>query len=155
MFASFVSVYPGLTIRLEKSGGRQGKEQTYESVDLGLLEVVAPVERIVPGIEEELRPFRVSYYHTIGGHSPCILRDHKVNIVGFERLVRMDDAIRKSDRLVAHHQLVELPGSQYILMQGDLGIHDEGILVEEPDVLAVGKLVQGVPHSDHFGPGHS
>lgn len=135
--------------------GRMGTaSNTYQGVRLGFLEVVASIERVVPAVEEKLGPLAVSDNEAFCRHAFEILGDHDINILRLEVRIRLDDAIRKGDRLVANHQVLKLVRSHDIFMDRNARVHDEGVLGEEPDVLAVGKLIQGMPHGNNLCPGH-
>ena len=50
-----------------KGGNREGgKERTYQSMGLRLLEIITPIQRIEPRVQEELRPLPVLKHEAAG-----------------------------------------------------------------------------------------
>lgn len=51
---------------------------------LSLLEVVAAVQRVKPGVDEELRPVAISDEEAARRKTLSVLRDHEIDVVAFE-----------------------------------------------------------------------
>src|SRR4051812_22953083 len=74
--------------------------RAYQCMRLGLLKVVAPVQRIEPRVEEELCPVPVPQQEAGHGHAHVVLRHDKVNVLGADVAKRLDDALGR------HHAVV-------------------------------------------------
>lgn len=127
---------------------------TYQRVRLGLLEVVAPVQRVEPGVEEEFGPVPVAEDEAAGRQALLVLGHDKVNVVALEVRKGLDDAVRRDHGQVLDHVLLQVLGAHDVVDDVELGVHDERVLVQVPDVLGVWKLGQGVSRRRHLGPRH-
>lgn len=119
---------------------------------LGLLKVIAPINRIEPRLEEELGPVTVPHHQAARREALLVLREHKMDVVAAQVAERLDDAVGRDDRMILNHQLLQPRRLHDVLLDCQLRVHDEGVLVQEPDVLGVREFGDGVSHRHHQGP---
>lgn len=124
-----------------------------ERVALGLLEVVAAVQRVEPGVEEELGPVRVADQQAAAGQPVVVLRQHEVHALALQVRERLDHAVRRHDGLVDDHEAFELRGREDFVREGLARVHDEGGGREVEEPLGVGVQGQGVSEGRDGGPG--
>lgn len=119
---------------------------------LGLLEVVAPIQRIKPRVEQELGPVAVAHDEAPRREAVLVLRQREVDLLAAQVREGADDAVGRDDGLVLDHQGVHLLRG-HDLLDRQRRVHDQRVLVQEPEVLGVRVIVQGVAHRGQFGPG--
>lgn len=83
-----------------------------ERVALRFLEIVAAVQRVVPGIEEELGPIGVANEQTSASQTLSVLREDEVDALAFQVRERLDHAVGRHDGLVCQHQAFQLGGRE-------------------------------------------
>jgi len=125
---------------------------THQRMRLGLLKVVAAVERVEPRLEEEAGPLAVLEHPAARRQAVLVLREEELDVAAAEMAKSLNDAIGRHDGIVLNHPLVQLGRVHNVGLDGAFGVHDERILVQEPQVLAVGELCQDVPRRHHARP---
>lgn len=126
---------------------------THQSMCLGLLEIITPVNRVKPRLQQKSRPLRVAQHKARCGESFLILCEHKVDILPTQVRESLDNTIRRHDRVVDEHGRLELRCIHHVLLDRQLRVHDERVHVHVPKVCCVGVLREGVAHRDDFCPG--
>lgn len=120
---------------------------------LRFLEVVATVQRVVPGVEEELGPVCVADEQAAAGEAVVVLREHEVYALAFEVCESLDHTVGRHDGLVGDHEAFEFWGVEDFVRKWLAGVHYQrgGCKVEDP----VGVWVEGqsVAESGYGGPG--
>ena len=124
-----------------------------ERVALGFLEIVAAVQRVEPGVQEELGPLGVADQQAAAREALAVLREDEVDALAFEVREGLDDAVRRHDGLVGDHEGFEFGGLQDYAGEGFAGVHDEGGGGEVEDPVGVWVDGQGVAEGGHGGPG--
>lgn len=128
------------------------QDTTYKSVSLGLLKVVALVQRIHPSLDEELGPVTVSEDVAVS-YEPCIvLADDESCITSLKMAKSLNDAIRGHNWPVLDHQAFQLGRRHDLRFQSPIEVHDIGILIQEPNKGGIGVLRQCMAHRDDLGP---
>jgi hypothetical protein len=61
----------------------------------------------------------------------------------------LNDAIRRDHRIILNHQALQLRRLHDMLLDREIGVHDERILVQEPDEFAVRELGESVSYCHH------
>lgn len=97
-----------------------------------LLEVVGPVDRVEPSIQEELCPFSVADYKTTWCQSVLILRNDKINPIALQIAECLDDAFRRNDGGIGEHVRLEFGRREDCSMDGNVHVHDQGSVVKVP-----------------------
>lgn len=120
---------------------------------LSLLEIIALIQRIQPRFEEEFGPVAIPHDKAPRRQPVLVLRQHEPHVLPLQVAECLDDAVGRDNREVLLHELVEFCGVQDMLGDFDVRVHDECVLVEEPDVAGVGELREGVADRDDGGPG--
>lgn len=120
---------------------------------LSPLEVVTPIDRIKPRLQHELSPLPIAHDETADRQSFFILREDKIYIRTLQVAKGFDDAVRGDDGLVLLHQGFYPGGCHYVMLDRETRVHDERVLVEEPQEVAVGILGERVSRRDHTCPG--
>lgn len=121
-------------------------------MSLGLLEIVASVQRIHPRLKQELAPLAVPNHHAAGDQTRAVLADNEIDLIWPQVRKRLDNAIRRHNRVVLDHQALESLPIQQLVLQRLVHVHDVGVLVEVPDEAALGELGQRMSHSHEFRP---
>jgi hypothetical protein len=96
----------------------------FQRMEFGLLEVVAPVNRVKPHIQKVLGPLPVPYDEAARGQTVLVLRDDEVYSVAFQVAERLDDAVGWHDGRICEHDALELRGREHRRVDGDGGIQD-------------------------------
>lgn len=125
---------------------------TYQRVSFSLLEVVTPIKRIHPGLDEELGPVSITNHHTVCDQATVVLAHDELGIVSLEMRKCLDDAVGGYNWVILDHQALQLLGTRYLILERLGIVHNVRILIEEPEVLAVGIFRQGVAQGDNLGP---
>lgn len=124
-----------------------------ERVALGFLEIVAAVQRVEPGVQEELGPVGIADEQASARQTFAVLREHEIDALAFEVREGLDDAVGGHDGLVGDHEGFEFGGLQDYAGEGLAGVHDQGGGREVEDPMGVWVEGQGVAESGHGGPG--
>ena len=75
------------------------------------LEIVTSIERIEPGVDEELGPITVPQDKAAGRKSFLVLCEDKVHIFPLQMRERLDDAVGRDDGVVFNHDVLQLARS--------------------------------------------
>lgn len=78
--------------------------ETYQSMPLRLLEVVAPIQRIEPCVQEKLGPIASLQNEAALAQPLTVLRQDEINPVSFQVRECLDDAVWRHDGFVLQHQ---------------------------------------------------
>lgn len=74
---------------------------------LSLREIITPVQRIKPRIQEELGPLGIPDEETTGTQILLILRNHQINVLPAQVAEGADHAVGRHHGLVLDHQLLQ------------------------------------------------
>jgi hypothetical protein len=117
-----------------------GNEESEDSLNnvlqrmaFGLLEVITPVYRIEPSIEEELGPLSVPNHETARRQSILVLCDDEIYSVALEVTEGFDDAVGRYNGCVGDHVGFEFRGCEQVGVDGERAVHDERCSVEVPE----------------------
>ena len=130
----------------------EGCHQTYQSMALGLLEIIPPIQRIEPTVQKEAPPLPLPHHETPLTQRLRILRQHQVDLVALQVAERPDHAVWRHDGFVLEHQALEPCWSQEVFLQREGGVHDQGVGGEREEEGAVWVEGHGVPDGGDEGP---
>lgn len=88
----------------EEKKGMVLLHDVFQRMALGLLEVVAAVQRVEPGVEEELGPFSTAQDQASARESLVVLGQDEVNPIAFQMAEGLDHAVRGHNGLVNEHE---------------------------------------------------
>lgn len=128
------------------------QDTTYKSVSLGLLKVVALVQRIHPRLDKELGPVAVSEDVAVSYEACIVLADDEGRIPSLKMAKSLNDAIRGHNWPILDHQALQLGRGHDLRLQSPIEVHDVGILIQEPNKGGIGVLRQCMAHRDDLGP---
>ena len=77
--------------------------ETYQGVAFGFLEIIIPVQRIEPTVQEKPRPVPLSDDEAPLTQRFRVLSEDKVDLVAFQMAECFDDAVWWDDGLVFQH----------------------------------------------------
>ena len=132
---------------------KERQAPTHQSMRLGPLEIIAPIQRIKPRLEKEPRPLPIPQHHAPRRDARAVLREHQVHVLGLQVAKRLDDAVGRHDRHVLAHQRLQPRRRHDVLLDRELRVHHQPARVQEPHVPAVGVLGQRVAHGHDGRPG--
>lgn len=119
---------------------------------LRVLEVVKPKQRIVPGVEEIARPLATLHNHAPGRQAVGVLGEDELDLLGRHVAVRLDNGLGGHDGDVAEHQRPQTVRGGDVGLERERGVHDDAVLVEEPEGGAVGERRDGVAEGGNARP---
>jgi hypothetical protein len=119
---------------------------------LGFLEVVAAIQRVEPGVQEELCPVCVADQEAAACQAVAVLREHEIDAFAFQVCEGLDHAVRGHDGRVGDHQAFQLRGREDFVGEGFAGVHDQGCGGEVEEPMGVGVLCQRVAEGRHCCP---
>lgn len=126
--------------------------KSYQGVCLGLLKVVAPINRIKPSVQEELAPFSVANDEAPNRQPVLVLRENKVHVLPGKVGKCLDDAVWRDNGMVLLHEVRQLGRLHNVVLNLQLRVHHEGVLVQIPEEVGLGILGESMAHGHHFGP---
>lgn len=134
--------------------GREGagRKDTHQGVLLRVLEVVKPEQRIVPRVEEVIRPLAAPHNHAPRRQSVGVLREDELHLLGRHVAVRPDDGLGRHDGHVAQHQRPQPLGRRDVRFERERRVHDDAVLVEDPERGRVRVCGEGVAQGRDAGP---
>lgn len=124
-----------------------------QRVELCFLEIVRPVDRVEPHIEEVLCPLAISDGEAAGRKAVFVLCKYKVYPVALEVAECLNNAVRGDYRRIREHCSLKLRGSEERRMDRKRGIHDERGVVDVPEPRRAWVEGHGMAHGRHAGPG--
>lgn len=68
-----------------------------------LLEIIASIQWVKPGIKEKFGPFSTPYNEAALTQPLIILREHQIYLVCLQMRECLDHTVRRNDRLVLEH----------------------------------------------------
>lgn len=139
-----------------EGGGRKGVYSLHnmlQSMPLGLLKVVAPVQGIEPGVQEKLGPVSVPHDHASARQSFLVLRQDEVDPRPLQMREGLDHAVGWYDGLVDDHEGFEPRGVHDVLFERQGGRHDERGRGQVEEVGRVRVERHCVSQRWHDGPG--
>lgn len=119
---------------------------------LCFLKVITAIHWVKPRIEEEFCPFAILHNYATSSETVLILRGNEFDVACSDMRKGLDDAVWWHNRVILQHHLLELLGAHHMFFNFGARIHDERVLVEVPNVLAIGIFSDRVSHSYHFCP---
>lgn len=119
---------------------------------LRVLEVVEPEDRIVPRIEEIARPLAALHNHAPGRQPVDVLGQDELHLLGRHVAVRLDDGLGGHDGDVAEHQGPQALDGGDVRLERERRVHDDAVLVEDPERRAVRECREGVAEGGDAGP---
>lgn len=120
---------------------------------LCFLEVVATVQRVVPGVEEELGPVCVANEQAAACKAVVVLREHEVYALAFQVCESLDHTVRRHDGLIGDHEAFEFWGVEDFVRKWLAGVHYQRGGCEVEDPVGVWVESQSVAESGYCGPG--
>lgn len=129
----------------------EGKD-TYQGVLLRVLEVVETEQRIVPCVEEVICPLAAPHNHAPGRQTVCVLREDELHLLGRHVAVRLDDGLGRHDGHVAQHQRPQPLRRRDVRFERERRVHDDAVLVEDPERGRVRVCGEGVAQGRDAGP---
>lgn len=115
----------------------QIEKHSHQAMSLGTLEVIRAVQRIEPRIKQEFRPIALTEHKTSRAQSMLVLRQNEVDLFALQVLESGNNTVRWNNRLPPKHCLLQLAWLHDVLLNGDAWVHDQGVLVEVPEVFGV------------------
>lgn len=126
----------------------------FQRMELGLLEVVRPVDGIKPDIEEVLCPLAVPDGKAARRKTVLVLSEDKVYPVALEVAECLDDTVWWDDGRIAKHCRLELRRCEQPGVDWQAWIHDEGGVVDVPEPGRAWVKGHGMAHGGDSGPGN-
>ena len=123
-------------------------------MSLRLLEAIASVDGTKPRLEEEPRPLRIPDNEARRRQAFLVLGNHQVNVLALKVRERLDNTVRRDDRVVADHDGLEIARLHQIALHAHGRAHEQRVLLDEPEVRCVRELGQRGAQGDHLRPGH-
>ena len=109
-----------------RRGGRR-RRRAYQSVSFCFLKIIATIERVEPGVQEELGPFAPPYHEATLTETLSILREDQVDLVAFKVGEGSNDAVRRDHGLIPQHQRFEALLIHDVGSEGELRVHDQAV----------------------------
>ena len=123
-----------------------------QSMGLGLLEVVTPVDRVKPAVQEKLCPLPIPNYKTTRRQPVLVLCDDEIYSVALEVAKGLDNAIRGYDGSVGQHVSFQLGWCEEVGVNGQRLVHDQSRVIKIPEEGRGWKERHGVADSRYTGP---
>lgn len=119
---------------------------------LSLLEVVAPVDRIKPYVQEVLGPLSVLDNETAWRQAVLVLSDDQVDPIALEIAESLDDTVWWHDGSIGDHERFQFGGCEKGGVDRDGGVHDNGGRIEVPEETRARMEGHGMAHGGYARP---
>ena len=123
----------------------EGRRSAYQSVGFCFLKIIAAIERVEPGVQEELCPFAPPYHKAPLTETLPILRKDQIDLVAFKVCERPNDAVRRDHGFIPQHQRFEALLVHDVRGEGDFWVHDQAVRRQAEEVGRMRVLGHGVP----------
>jgi hypothetical protein len=123
-----------------------------ERMELGFLEVVAPVDGVEPDVQKVLCPLAVANDKAAWRQSVLVLGEDEVYAITLQVAECLDDAVGRDDGRIGHHGGLELRRGEERGVDRDRRVHDERGVVEVPEEGRAGVHGDGMAHGGHASP---
>jgi hypothetical protein len=131
------NVYLPLLSARQRKAKPTSSAYTYQSMCFCLPPAVKPKDWIVPCIKEIVCPRAGSNDHAPRLESLGVLRKDELDPFRRDVTVGLDNGVRGNDRGFASHDGAQARRVRDVFLEGHRGVHDDGILVEVPEVVRV------------------
>lgn len=128
------------------------KEKTYQCMCLRMFEIIAPIQRVKPSIEQESRPFTPLDNKAPWDQALLVLANYQVDIFFFQIAECLDDAIRWHDWHVFLHDRFQTLFIKDLRLEREGRVHNQGVLRKVEEVGAGWVLGHGIAHGGDDGP---
>ena len=125
---------------------------SYQCVTFSFLKVVAPIQRVKPGVQEELCPFSSPQDKTTLAQAFTVLSQDQVNFIPTQVRKCSNHAIRRHNRLISHHQRLDCLLICYFGSDIDSRIHNESMRGERQEISRMWKGSHGVTCTGNHSP---